>query len=338
MVRAASAESARSSTLSPADRALVQGVLARQPRQLAKTITLIESSRRDHQERAQAILESLLPNTGDSIRIGISGPPGVGKSTFVEALGLYLIERGHRLAVLAVDPTSAVSGGSIMGDKTRMERLSQEANAYIRPSPTAGSLGGVAEKTREAMLVCEAAGHDVIIVETVGVGQSEITAAAMVDFFVLLQLPNAGDELQAIKKGIVELADMIVINKADIDRRASTLARHQMQNALTLLRPASANWTPPVIEASALKASGIAEFWEQVRKYRTIMERSGELQDKRCRQALAWMWNLIDSGLRANFRHHPRVRALLSGTIAAVAAGQITPAAAAHRLLKGFES
>jgi LAO/AO transport system kinase len=338
MVRAASAESARSSTLSPADRALVQGVLARQPRQLAKTITLIESSRRDHQDRAQAILESLLPNTGDSIRIGISGPPGVGKSTFVEALGLYLIERGHRLAVLAVDPTSAVSGGSIMGDKTRMERLSQEANAYIRPSPTAGSLGGVAEKTREAMLVCEAAGHDVIIVETVGVGQSEITAAAMVDFFVLLQLPNAGDELQAIKKGIVELADMIVINKADIDPRASTLARRQMQNALTLLRPASANWTPPVIEASALKASGIAEFWEQVRKYRTIMERSGELQDKRCRQALAWMWNLIDSGLRANFRHHPRVRALLSGTIAAVAAGQITPAAAAHRLLKGFES
>jgi LAO/AO transport system kinase len=338
MVRAASAESARSSTLSPADRALVQGVLARQPRQLAKTITLIESSRRDHQDRAQAILESLLPNTGDSIRIGISGPPGVGKSTFVEALGLYLIERGHRLAVLAVDPTSAVSGGSIMGDKTRMERLSQEANAYIRPSPTAGSLGGVAEKTREAMLVCEAAGHDVIIVETVGVGQSEITAAAMVDFFVLLQLPNAGDELQAIKKGIVELADMIVINKADIDPRASTLARRQMQNALTLLRPASANWTPPVIEASALKASGIAEFWEQVRKYRTTMERSGELQDKRRRQALAWMWNLIDSGLRANFRHHQRVRALLSGTIAAVAAGQITPAAAAHRLLKGFES
>jgi LAO/AO transport system kinase len=338
MVRVASAESARSSTLSPADRALIQGVLARQPRQLAKTITLIESSRRDHQDRAQAILESLLPNTGDSIRIGISGPPGVGKSTFVEALGLYLIERGHRVAVLAVDPTSAVSGGSIMGDKTRMERLSQEANAYIRPSPTAGSLGGVAEKTREAMLVCEAAGHDVIIVETVGVGQSEITAAAMVDFFVLLQLPNAGDELQAIKKGIVELADIIVINKADIDPRASTLARRQMQNALTLLRPASANWTPPVIEASALKASGIAEFWEQVSKYRTIMERSGELQDKRRRQALAWMWNLIDSGLRANFRHHPRVRALLASTSAAVAEGRITPAAAAHRLLKGFES
>jgi LAO/AO transport system kinase len=338
MVRVASAESARSSTLSPADRALIQGVLARQPRQLAKTITLIESSRRDHQERAQAILEALLSNTGNSIRIAVSGPPGVGKSTFVEALGLYLIERGHRVAVLAVDPTSVVSGGSIMGDKTRMERLSQEANAYIRPSPTAGSLGGVAEKTREAMLVCEAAGHDVIIVETVGVGQSEITAAAMVDFFVLLQLPNAGDELQAIKKGIVELADMIVINKADIDPRASTLARRQMQNALTLLRPASANWTPPVIEASALKAHGVAEFWEQVSKYRTIMERSGELQDKRRRQALAWMWNLIDSGLRANFRHHPRVRALLASTSAAVAEGRITPAAAAHRLLKGFES
>ncbi|MBS1136697.1 MAG: methylmalonyl Co-A mutase-associated GTPase MeaB, partial [Proteobacteria bacterium] len=211
--------------LDAADEDLVDGVLARRTRQLAKTITLVESSRADHQRRAQRVLERLLPHTGNSIRVGISGVPGVGKSTFIETLGLHLIARGHRVAVLAVDPSSSVSGGSILGDKTRMERLSQNPGAFIRPSPTGGSLGGVAEKTREAMLVCEAAGFDVVIVETVGVGQSETAVAGMVDVFALLLLPNAGDELQAIKKGIMEIADVLVINKSDIDPHAAALAR-----------------------------------------------------------------------------------------------------------------
>ena len=209
--------------LEAADQKLVAGVLARQTRAMAKAITLVESTRRDHQARAEALVEALLPDTGRSIRLGISGSPGSGKSTFIEALGLYLIGQGHRVAVLAVDPSSIISGGSILGDKTRMERLCQEPDSFIRPSPSGGSLGGVAEKTREAMLVCEAAGFDVILVETVGVGQSETTVAGMVDVFVLLQLPNAGDDLQAIKKGIVELADIIVINKADIDSKAAAL-------------------------------------------------------------------------------------------------------------------
>ena len=230
-----------------ADRQLVDGVLARQRRALAKTITLIESTRPDHQKRAQLVLDSLLPHTGKAIRIGISGVPGAGKSTFIEALGTWLIDRGHRLAVLAVDPSSSVSGGSILGDKTRMELLCQREEAFIRPSPSAGSLGGVAEKTREAMLVCEAAGYDVVIIETVGVGQSETAVAGMVDMFCLLQLPNAGDDLQAIKKGIVEIADMVVINKADIDPRAAQVVRAQWKNALHMLRPASPNWAPPVI-------------------------------------------------------------------------------------------
>ena len=213
--------------LEACDQKLVDGVLARQTRAMAKAITLLESSRRDHQARAEAVVEAILPSTGRSIRLGISGSPGSGKSTFIEALGLYLIGQGHRVAVLAVDPSSAISGGSILGDKTRMERLCQEPNSFIRPSPSRGSLGGVGEKTREAMLVCEAAGFDVILVETVGVGQSETTVAGMVDAFVLLQLPNAGDDLQAIKKGIVELADIIVVTKADIDPKAAALAKHQ---------------------------------------------------------------------------------------------------------------
>ncbi len=320
-------------SLSSADQALVDGVLAGQRRALAKAITLIESTRHDHQQRAQQVLNALLPSTGKAVRIGISGVPGAGKSTFIEALGVWLIDQGKKLAVLAVDPSSSVSGGSILGDKTRMELLSQREEAFIRPSPSAGSLGGVAEKTREAMLLCEAAGYDVIIVETVGVGQSETTVAGMVDMFCLLQLPNAGDDLQAIKKGIVEIADMVVINKADIDPRATAVVRAQWRNALHMLRPASPNWAPPVMTLSALHKEGITEFWAQVEKYQTALTPTGEFAARRRHQALSWMWQLIDSGLRRHFRHHPRVRENLPALTRSVEQGHTTPAAAAYALL-----
>ena len=319
--------------MTPADRMLVDGVLAGQRRALAKAITLIESTRADHQQRARQVLNALLPETGRAIRIGISGVPGAGKSTFIEALGVWLIEQGKKLAVLAVDPSSSVSGGSILGDKTRMELLSQREQAFIRPSPSSGSLGGVAEKTREAMLLCEAAGFDVIIVETVGVGQSETTVAGMVDIFCLLQLPNAGDDLQAIKKGIVEIADLVVINKADIDPRATAVVRAQWKNALHMLRPASPNWAPPVLTASALHKEGISEFWEAIERYRAALTPTGEFAAKRRHQSLAWMWQMIDAGLRQHFNHHPRVRAILPALTQSVEQGLTTPAAAAHALL-----
>jgi len=320
-------------TLDTADQALVGGVLARQLRPLAKTITLIESQREDHKRRAQRVLEALLPSSGNAIRVGISGVPGVGKSTFIEALGLYLIERGHRVAVLAVDPSSSVTGGSILGDKTRMELLSQRTEAFIRPSPSAGSLGGVAEKTRETMLVCEAAGFDVIIVETVGVGQSETAVSGMTDIFCLLQLPNAGDDLQAIKKGIMELADLIVINKADIDHTAALRACAQMKTALHMLKPTSPNWSPPVLTMSALQKNGIEDFWQTVERYRDTMQASGEFDARRRHQARAWMWELIDAGLRSRFRQHAEVRRELAAAEQAVEAGVSTPSAAAVRLL-----
>ena len=320
-------------TREPGDQGLAAGVLAGERRSLAKAITLVESSRREHQLRAQRLLEAILPHAGNSLRLGASGAPGVGKSTFVEALGLHLAGQGHRLAVLAVDPSSAVTGGSILGDKTRMERLSQHPNAFIRPSPSGGTLGGVAEKTREAMLLCEAAGYGMIVVETVGVGQSEVAVAGMVDMFVLLQLPNAGDELQALKKGIIELADMVVINKADLDARSAELARAQVQNVLTLLAPASPHWAPPVLAISALTGAGVAELWTEIGRFRTTMTASGELQAKRRRQAVDWMWSLIDSGLRSRFRHHPAVRERLDQLTGAVSHGAMTPSAAARMLL-----
>ncbi|MBK1681658.1 methylmalonyl Co-A mutase-associated GTPase MeaB [Rhodocyclus tenuis] len=320
-------------SLSPVDQALVDGVRTRGRRALAKTITLIESTRADHQQRARAVVAELLPHSGNSIRIGISGSPGAGKSTFIEALGNHLLDAGHRLAVLAVDPSSSISGGSILGDKTRMESLCQREEAFIRPSPSAGSLGGVAEMTREAILVCEAAGFDVIIVETVGVGQSETTVAGMVDVFVLLQLPNAGDDLQAMKKGIVEIADLVVINKADIDPRAAAVARSQMQTAMSMLRPSIAGWRPAVLVLSALQKQGIDAFWAEIERYRTNMTACGEFAARRQRQALDWMWAQIDSGLRRRFHAHPAVRAELEPLSAAVAAGRTTPAAAAQTLL-----
>ncbi len=324
------------SSLSTPDQSLVTAILAggaAQRRALAKTITLLESTRPDHQPRAQQVLDTLLPHTGRAMRLGISGVPGAGKSTFIEALGLWLIQQGKRVAVLAVDPSSSVSGGSILGDKTRMEQLCQHEEAFIRPSPSAGSLGGVAEKTREAMLVCEAAGYDVIIVETVGVGQSETAVAGMVDMFCLLQLPNAGDDLQAIKKGIVEMADMVVINKADIDPKATAVARAQWKKALHFVRPASPHWTPPVIALSALHKEGIADFWEQVDHYCAALKPTGEFEARRRRQALDWMWSLIESGLHQYFRNHPAVRAALPGLSQSVADGRTNPGAAAYRLL-----
>jgi len=324
------------STLLAEDRALADGVLGGTRRALAKAITLIESVKPEHQQRAESLLDALLPHTGRSIRVGITGVPGVGKSTFIEALGLHLIEQGHRVAVLAVDPSSSVTGGSILGDKTRMEGLCQCTEAFIRPSPSSGALGGVADKTREALLLCEAAGFDVIIVETVGVGQSETTVAGMTDCFVLLELPNAGDDLQAIKKGVVELADVVVFNKADIDAVAAERAAAQMRAALAMLRPASASWQPPVLTATAKgdgRRAAMADFWRTLLHYRDRLTASGELAAKRRRQSLDWMWALIDAGLRRRFREHPAVHAALPNLARAVEAGATTPTAAAHKLL-----
>ena len=308
-------------------------VRAGERRALAKTITLIESTRHDDQTRRQTVLEALLPHAVDAIRIGISGAPGVGKSTFVEAFGLHLIAHGHRVAVLAVDPSSSVTGGSILADKTRMEELSRSPHAFIRPSPAGRSLGGVAARTREALAVCEAAGFDVIIVETVGVGQSETAVARMTDLMVLLQLPNAGDELQALKKGIVELADIIVVNKTDLDPQRAAQAERMLKNTLGILRSSSPNWRPPVLALSALTGEGIARFWSEVERYRSTMQASGEFIARRRGQAQDWMWQVIDERLRGDFRAHPDVARRLPGTVAAVAAGTLTPSMAAERLL-----
>ena len=326
-----------------------------QRRAIAKTITLLESTRADHRAQADELLTALLPHTGRSFRLGISGVPGVGKSTFIEALGLFLIARGHRVAVLTIDPSSTVSGGSILGDKTRMEHLSVHERAYIRPSPSSGTLGGVAEKTREAMLVCEAAGYDIVIVETVGVGQSETAVSGMTDMFVLLQLPNAGDDLQAIKKGVMELADLVVINKADLDKDAATRAQAQITSALRLFghhgNPAHAHvvhvahtgagpapadmpqWLPKVIRISALAGTGIDAFWDAVQEFRAVQTANGRLAARREKQALAWMWERIDAGLKQAFRQHPHVRELLPRAIAQVAAGALPASTAARNLL-----
>jgi len=324
--------------LDPADRWLVDGVIEGRRRPLAKAITLIESTRPDHRRRAAKVLDALLPQTGRSIRLGISGSPGAGKSTFIEALGLELIRRGHHVAVLAIDPSSTRSGGSILGDKTRMEKLSANPDAFIRPSPSGGALGGVADKTREALLICEAAGFDVVIIETVGVGQSETTVAGMVDLFVLIQLPNSGDDLQAIKKGIVEVADVIVVNKADIDPDAAQLARRQLAGALTLLRSSAPRRKPVVLTTSAARNQDIDKFWDEIERLHRAMVDDGELDAKRRRQAVDWMWSLIDAGLRARFRENPKVRRDLDSFREAVAEGRLSPGAAAGRLLDYMES
>jgi len=329
-----------------ADHALVDSVLGEpgpaQRRAIAKTITLLESTRADHRARADVLLNALLPASGKSFRLGISGVPGVGKSTFIEALGLYLIEHGHRVAVLAVDPSSSVSGGSILGDKTRMERLSVDARAFVRPSPASGTLGGVAEKTRESMLVCEAAGYDLVIVETVGVGQSETAVAGMTDMFVLMQLPNAGDDLQAIKKGVMELADLVVINKADLDAAAATRAQAQTTSALRLFglhgHPEHAHhdravWHPEVIQVSALNADGIERFWATVQRFRHLQSSGGALAARRHAQDQAWMWEHIEAGLKVRFRSHAKVKAALPKLSEQVQQGRIAASVAARRLL-----
>jgi LAO/AO transport system kinase len=327
--------------------AILEGPGPRQRRAIAKAITLLESTRADHRAQADELLTELLPHTGHAFRLGISGVPGVGKSTFIEALGLALIAQGHRVAVLAIDPSSTVSGGSILGDKTRMEHLSVHPQAFIRPSPSSGTLGGVAAKTREAMLVCEAAGYDVVIVETVGVGQSETAVAGMTDMFVLLQLPNAGDDLQAIKKGVMELADLVVINKADLDPDAATRARAQITSALRILgqhgRPEHAHhdktlWHPQVLQLSALKAVGIDDFWRTVMRFRDLQESSGRLASRRRHQALAWMWERIEAGLKQAFRHHPDVKALLPRMTEDVEQGRIAASTAARQLLAAMHS
>jgi LAO/AO transport system kinase len=316
---------------------LAAGVRAGNIRALAKAITLVESRNFDHSLAATTLLDELLPATGKAVRIGISGVPGAGKSTFIEVFGLYLTARGHRVAVLAVDPSSQRSGGSILGDKTRMEELSRDGRAFIRPSPAGDTLGGVARKTRETMLVCEAAGYDVIIVETVGVGQSEITVASMVDFFLLLQIPNAGDELQGIKRGVMEIADAIVINKAEGDNRPrAELARQQCLSALHMLAPRSPHWQVPALLCSALQREGVEEVWHTIEAFRMAMQQSGEFAHKRALQNSDWMWNLLLDDLKETFLRHPRVEALLPQLQESVAAGITTPGAAARRLMEVF--
>jgi LAO/AO transport system kinase len=314
--------------------ALADGVRAGDRRALAKAITLVESTRADDQRSAQRLLEVLLPGTGKATRVGISGVPGVGKSTFIEAFGLHLIGMGKRVAVLAVDPSSALSGGSILGDKTRMPRLAAAPEAFIRPSPSAGSLGGVARRTREALLVCEAAGYDVVLVETVGVGQSEFAVASMVDFFLVLMLAGAGDELQGIKKGILELADALAINKADGDNVArATQAAAQYKAALNLLRPSSTTWSPPVVTVSALEARGMDMVWTIVEEHRAKLVATGALAQKRREQQEAWFWSMIDDGLKHHFLGREDVARLLPEMEAAVASASLTPTEAARRLL-----
>jgi len=308
-------------------------------RALARAITLVESSRADHREQAQALLAEIMPKTGGAVRIGLSGAPGVGKSTFTEAMGLHLTGLGHKVAVLAVDPSSALTGGSILGDKTRMELLSRDKNAFIRPSPSGGTLGGVARRTREAMLLVEAAGYDVVIIETVGVGQSETAVAEIVDMFLLLQSPGGGDELQGIKRGIMEMADLIVVNKADgALEKPAKMAQAEYIGALGLMRPKSPNWTPEVLLASALKNIGITEIWDAICTFEQRMVDSGELLGNRARQATSWMWSEIGEGLMDRFKADKAVADRLPGLEKQVADGQITPSAAAAELLGIFKA
>ena len=306
-------------------------------RALAQGITLIESTRSDHRDMAGDLLQRLMPHSGRSIRLGISGVPGVGKSTFIEALGNHVIDAGHRLAVLTVDPSSALSGGSILGDKTRMELLSRRPEAYIRPSPAGKTLGGVTRRSREALILCEAAGYDVVIVETVGVGQSETRVADMTDMFVLLQLPGGGDELQGIKRGIMELADLILINKADDELQALAMrSAAEYRNALRLLHPRSANWKVEVQTCSARDGTGIAEAWGVVLKHRQVIEASGQLMQRRAAQARDWMWSEVSDSLVTALQNDAEVRRQIPALEAAASEGRIPPTLAARQLLDIF--
>jgi len=315
---------------------LAERIAAGERAALARAITLAESRRSDHQVKARELLSRLMPLTGRAHRVGLTGVPGAGKSTTIEALGLRLTRAGHKVAVLAVDPSSGRTGGSILGDKTRMEQLSVEPNAFIRPSPSGGALGGVARKTREAMLLCEAAGFDVVIVETVGVGQSETMVAGMVDFFLALLIPAGGDELQGIKKGLIELADMIVINKADIDPKLAERSARDYRAALHILSPASPDWTPPVLTISGLKDEGVETLWSQVRRHREVMTANGAWDARRADQNALWMWSQVNERLDAAFRQAEGVSALVPSLETQVRQGKIPPSAAADQLLAAF--
>ncbi len=317
---------------------LAQALLAGQRRALARAMTLAESSRDDHREAAEELLAAIMPESGKAVRLGLSGAPGVGKSSFIEAFGLYLLEQGHRVAVLAVDPSSQRTGGSILGDKTRMEELSRAPEAFIRPSPAGHTLGGVARRTHDCMLLAEAAGYDVILIETVGVGQSETAVAELVDSFLLLLPPAGGDELQGIKKGVVELADLVVVNKADgalveSARRAAA----EYQSALRMLRPAAANWIPPVIQVSALERRGLDAVWQGVLDHRAALGEAG-LAARRAEQAHAWFWRELQAGLVEAFRADPDVAGALPEMERSVAEGAMPPSRAAKLLLQRFRS
>ena len=317
-----------------------------QRRAMAKAITLLESTRPDHRLQADELLTNLLPHTGQSFRIGLSGVPGVGKSTLIETLGLWLIEQGHKVAVLAIDPSSTVSGGSILGDKTRMEHLSVHPHAFIRPSPSSGTLGGVAEKTRECMLVLEAAGYDIVIVETVGVGQSETAVANMTDMFVLMQLPNAGDDLQAIKKGVMELADLVLINKADLDPEAASRAQAFIRSAMQLLHgsqghasdKAYSHWAPDVLNLSALQGDGLQDFWLKVLSFKQLQSADGQWLTRRQSQSLSWMNDRINAGLKQAFQANTDVSKMLPALKADVLAGKVAASTAARQLLSVWNS
>jgi LAO/AO transport system kinase len=322
------------SSTSSADVArLARGIRAGDRAMLSRAITLIESRRADHRRSAAALMQALVGATGNAVRVGITGAPGVGKSTLIDTLGTALTGQAQKVAVLAVDPSSTRTGGSILGDKTRMARLASDANAFIRPSPTSGTLGGVAAKTRETLLLCEAAGYDVVLVETVGIGQSELAVADMTDFFLVLMLPGAGDELQGLKKGIVEIADMIAVNKADGDNHArAKAAAAEYGAALHILSPRSPTWSPPVVTCSALAGDGIVALWEQVLDHRKRMTASGEHAVRRRQQQVKWMWAMIEERMFARLRSDPALRATLPKLEAAVADGRLSPTMAVEEI------
>ena len=315
------------------DDALAAGVARGERAALARAITLIESRRPDHRRRAEALLQGLLPRTGRAVRVGITGVPGVGKSTTIDALGSYLTAQGHKVAVLAVDPSSTRTGGSILGDKTRMQRLSVDPSAFVRPSPSSGTLGGIAAKTRETMLLCEAAGFDVVLVETVGVGQSETAVADLTDTFLVLMLPGAGDELQGIKKGVLELADIVAVNKADGDNLVrARAAAGEYRAALHLLGARAAHWSPPVLTYSGLTGDGIADLWAQVLNHRARCEAAGAFAQTRRAQQVRWMWTLLQERLAERVRTDPAIKARLPALEGAVADGTLAPTLAANEI------
>ncbi|MCP5082158.1 MAG: methylmalonyl Co-A mutase-associated GTPase MeaB [Alphaproteobacteria bacterium] len=327
-----------SEQMTPELQTLAEALKAGERAALGRAITLVESKRPDHEDQAQQLLLSLTPATGKALRIGITGVPGVGKSTTIDTFGRNLTEAGHKVAVLAVDPTSQRSGGSILGDKTRMTALASDQNAFIRPSPTGSTLGGVTRRTRETMLLCEAAGFDIIIVETVGIGQSETAVADMVDFFLVLMLPGAGDELQGIKKGVLEIADMIAVNKADGDNAARAVAAaSEYRAAFNILTPQSPNWAPPVITVSGLKNQGLDTLWSEIERHREVLSGTGEFDARRKDQRVRWMWAMLEERMMTRFRQNETIKQRLPGLEAQVSEGRLTPVLAVRELLESAE-